>query len=555
MASTDIENVDMYCFQCEQTARGEACTTRGVCTKDASVAALQDHLMWGLQSVAVVAESALRAGVALPDNLHNFVAQAIFSTLTNVNFSPEEIAQYILECETLRDTIRASSPSYWLPPVASWVPAKTIDQMVTQGKTYSIPHRFALLGKDRACLQELLMYGVKGVEAYYYHALLLGEKNDEIGEFALKALASIHQMDPTVEDLLGLCLECGKVNFAAMELLDKAHTTRYGHPEITKVLWAKTPQSGKAGKAILISGHDLLALEQLLELTKGCNINVYTHGEMLPCNAYPLFKSKYPHLVGHYGTAWQNQRKEFEAFPGPIFMTTNCYVPAPPSYLDRVFAASPVGGIGVKKIGNFDAIIACARSMPGFPNPSENLSYLTIGFAHNTVLSVADQVIAAVKSGALRRIFLIGGCDGMEKERNYFTEFAAQVPSDCLILTLACGKFKINGGQYGTLGGLPRLLDMGQCNDAYSAIKVAVALAGAFNTDVNSLPLSLVISWFEQKAVAILLTLLYLGIQNIHIGPKVPGFFTPTILNVLVEKFHLHVTGDPATDLRSMLGH
>lgn len=338
-----------------------------------------------------------------------------------------------------------------------------------------------------------------------------------------------------------------------MELLDKANTTHYGNPEPTQVLWAKTPQAAKVGKAILVSGHDLLELEELLKATEGKGINVWTHGEMLPCNAYPLLK-KFPHLAGHYGTAWQNQKREFEAFPGPIFMTTNCYIPAPPSYVHRVFAATPVGGVDVKQRENFEAMIQSALEMPGFLEPTEPLSHLTIGFAHNTVLGVAGTVIDAVKSGALRRIFLIGGCDGFEKERNYYTEFAEKVPADCLILTLACGKFKINMRDYGTLGGLPRLLDMGQCNDAYSAIKVAVALAGAFNTDVNSLPLSMILSWFEQKAVAILLTLLSLGIKNIYVGPRVPAFFTPTILGVLVEKFSLHVVGNPDDDLRTILG-
>ncbi|KAH3763672.1 hydroxylamine reductase [Pelomyxa schiedti] len=554
-ASTEIENVPMFCFQCEQTVKAEACTVRGVCTKDPQLAALEDHLMWGLQSLSVHAQVALDANIALPANFYKFVAKGLFATLTNVNFSCEDIASFIRECVALRDVIKGANPppAQPLPAVAAWAPGTTIPELVTEARAYLIPKRFARLGKDRVCLQELLMYGLKGVAAYYFHALVLSMANDDIGKFCVKALAFVHKEEPTIDELLGMCLECGKINLAAMELLDKANTTHYGNPEPTQVLWAKTPQAAKVGKAILVSGHDLLELEELLKATEGKGINVWTHGEMLPCNAYPLLK-KFPHLAGHYGTAWQNQKREFEAFPGPIFMTTNCYIPAPPSYVHRVFAATPVGGVDVKQRENFEAMIQSALEMPGFLEPTEPLSHLTIGFAHNTVLGVAGTVIDAVKSGALRRIFLIGGCDGFEKERNYYTEFAEKVPADCLILTLACGKFKINMRDYGTLGGLPRLLDMGQCNDAYSAIKVAVALAGAFNTDVNSLPLSMILSWFEQKAVAILLTLLSLGIKNIYVGPRVPAFFTPTILGVLVEKFSLHVVGNPDDDLRTILG-
>jgi len=550
MAAVDVENVPMFCFQCEQTAKGEACTIKGVCTKDPQLSALQDHLMHGLQSLALHAQASLAASGTLPAELHKFVAKALFSTLTNVNFSNDDIAGFIRECEALRDSIKGPTP---IPGIGAWVPGKTIEAMVAEARDFLIPKRFAKLGKDRVCLQELLMYGLKGVAAYYFHALILGEHNDEIGLFNIKALASMNKEDPTVDELLGLCLECGKINFAVMELLDKANTGHFGHQEPTKVLWAKSPLSGKAGKAILVSGHDLWELEQLLKATEGMGINVYTHGEMLACNAYPGLK-KFAHLAGHYGTAWQNQKKEFEAFPGPIFMTTNCYIPAPPSYVHRVFSTTPVGGVNVKDRADFAEMIKIAKDMPGFAEPTEALSHLTIGFAHHTVLGVAGTVIDAVKSGALKRIFLIGGCDGFEKERNYYTEFAEKVPQDCLILTLACGKFKINNKDYGTLGGLPRLLDMGQCNDAYSAIKVAVALAGAFSTDVNSLPLSLIISWFEQKAVAILLTLLYLGIKNVYVGPKVPAFFTPTILGVLVEKFQLHVVGNVDEDLKTIFG-
>ncbi|KAH3762591.1 hydroxylamine reductase [Pelomyxa schiedti] len=570
-AATDIENVPMFCFQCEQTAKAEACTIRGVCTKDAQLAGLEDHLMWGLQSLAVHAQVALDGNIPLPENLYMFMAKALFSTLTNVNFSCDDIVSFIRECVEFRDLIKSSNPTPVQPlpgetfysgncgsllnhtAVATWVPGATMADMIAEARAFLISKRFARLGKDRVCLQELLMYGLKGIAAYYYHSQVLGLQNEDIGKFSIKALAFVHKEDPSVDELLGMCLECGKVNFATMELLDKANTSHYGNPEPTKVLWAKTPQCAKEGKAILVSGHDLWELEEILKHTQGKGINVWTHGEMLPCNAYPLLK-KFPHLVGHYGTAWQNQKREFEVFPGPIFMTTNCYIPAPRTYVNRVFASTPVGGVDVKKRENFDAMIQCALEMPGFQAPTEPLGYLTIGFGHNATLGAAGTVIDAVKSGALRRIFLIGGCDGFEKERNYYTEFAEKVPADCLMLTLACGKFKVNMNDYGTLVGLPRLLDMGQCNDAYSAIRVAVALAEAFNTDVNSLPLSLILSWFEQKAVAILLTLLYLGIKNIYLGPRIPGFFTPTILNILKEKFSLQIVGNVDNDLRTILG-
>eukprot|EP01106_Pelomyxa_sp_JSP_P015783 TRINITY_DN55_c0_g1_i17.p2 TRINITY_DN55_c0_g1~~TRINITY_DN55_c0_g1_i17.p2 ORF type:complete len:560 (-),score=179.91 TRINITY_DN55_c0_g1_i17:75-1754(-) len=555
-AAADIENTPMFCFQCEQTANREACTIRGVCSKDADVAALQDHLMWGLESLAVHALRAIEASIALPDGLHKLVAKGVFSTLTNVNFSPDDFARFIRECATMRDQVRNRTnvlPSATLPAVAEWVPAGSMAEMIAQAKAWRIPRRFATLGKDRACLQELLIYGVKGVAAYYFHALLLGEHSDAIEKFILKALAFVHKADPAVDELLGMCMECGTINLATIELLDKAHTTHFGHPAPTTVTWAKTPTSAKKGKCILVSGHDLHVLDKLLAATEGKGISVWTHGEMLPCNAYPRLHA-HAHLAGHYGTAWQNQKREFDAFPGPVLMTTNCYLPAPKSYVDRVFFMSPVGGVDIKSCDeNFDDLIKCALASPGFPEATETPASLTIGFARNTILNVAGTVIDAVKAGALKHIFLIGGCDGYEKERNYYTEFAEKVPKDCIILTLACGKFKINAGDYGTLGGLPRLLDVGQCNDAYSAIVVASALANAFNTDVNGLPLSIILSWFEQKAVAILLTLLSLGIKNIYVGPRVPAFFTPTILGVLVDKFQLHVTGTPDADLKTIL--
>eukprot|EP00727_Mastigamoeba_balamuthi_P002213 m51a1_g1199 putative hydroxylamine reductase (563) ;mRNA; r:448442-450590 len=559
---TDIEDSPMFCFQCEQTVKGIACTTRGVCTKDPEVAALQDHLIYGLQSMAVFAHRALAAGKTIPKEIDMFTSMATFATLTNVNFQPDDFVGFINHAAHYRDQLRAlAGEQKNLPAVASWNPPKTIAELVEQAKEYRIPKRFASLGKDRVCLQELTVYGIKGVAAYLFHAMELGQDGAEVCKYFYKAYATLHEdKDPQIGTLLALALECGEANLKAMELLDAAHTGHFGHPEPTTIAWHKEANTPAPGKAILVSGHDLLALERLLEQIQanGGGISVYTHGEMLPAHGYPGLKKFAPLLAGHYGTAWQNQKKEFAAFPGPILMTTNCYIPAPPTYVDRVYSLEPVGGVSVTRTvsKDYSNIIKCARECPGFTEGKPCPTKLTVGFARNTVLGAAGTVLGAVKAGELRRIVLIGGCDGFEKERNYYTEVAERLPTDTLILTLACGKFKINGRDYGTLGstGLPRLLDMGQCNDAYSAIQVAIALAKALGTDVNSLPLSLVLSWFEQKAVAILLTLLFLGIKNIYVGPRVPAFFTPAILSTLVEKYSLHVVGDPDKDIAAILG-
>eukprot|EP01105_Mastigella_eilhardi_P023972 TRINITY_DN613_c0_g1_i2.p1 TRINITY_DN613_c0_g1~~TRINITY_DN613_c0_g1_i2.p1 ORF type:complete len:562 (+),score=177.33 TRINITY_DN613_c0_g1_i2:32-1717(+) len=556
-AATDIENAAMYCFQCEQTFKGVACTgPRGVCLKEPNVAGLQDHLIHGLQALSAVA---VRVAGPRPEGQDEFVAKATFATLTNVNFSPEDLAVMIRECYERKNRLVKHAGAAALDGVPAdllaWKPGTDIATMCEQARAFLISRRFAKLGQDRVCLQELLVYGLKGACAYLHHAMELGRKSEEASVFILQAFAFVQKADPTVPELLSMCLDCGRHNLEIMKLLDEAHTTTFGHPEPTKVHWAKNETSALPGKAILVSGHDLPDLEALLKQTEGKGINVWTHGEMLPCLAYPGLK-KYKHLAGHYGTAWQNQRKEFAAFPGPILMTTNCYIPAPDSYLSRVFCCAPTGGVGVKLANrkDFSELIKAAHAAPGFPAPTTEPASLTIGFARNTVLGVADKVVAAAKSGALRRIFLIGGCDGFAKERNYYTEFAEKVPNDCLILTLACGKFKINSHDYGTLGGLPRLLDMGQCNDSYSAVAVAVALVGALNlSDVNELPLSIVLSWFEQKAVVVLLSLLSLGIRRIYVGPRLPAFFTPAILKVLGDKFDLRPLGTPEADLATML--
>eukprot|EP01105_Mastigella_eilhardi_P011735 TRINITY_DN2693_c0_g3_i1.p1 TRINITY_DN2693_c0_g3~~TRINITY_DN2693_c0_g3_i1.p1 ORF type:complete len:575 (-),score=174.24 TRINITY_DN2693_c0_g3_i1:49-1728(-) len=556
MAKADIETLPMFCFQCEQTAHQEACTIRGVCSKDAEIAGMQDHIVFGTQAVASIALRCKKE--ALPAELYDLVTRAMFSTLTNVNFSPDDHVRMIRDLYAMKELLLATGPEHMdaVPSkLSGWKPGEHMTEMLEQARTYLIPKRVNTLGKDRICLQELSVYGLKGLCAYLYHAMELGKRSDEVFHFVLEALAAVNEKtDPSVPELLQMCLDVGKYNLLTMQLLDEANTGKYGHPEPTEVHWAKDPSTAKPGKCILVSGHDLLELEELLKQTEGKNINVWTHGEMLPCNAYPGLK-KYKHLVGHYGTAWQNQKREFDVFPGPIFMTTNCYIPAPISYVDRVYCCKPVGGVGVTHVSrcDFSPLIQKAQEMQGFAEPSGKGAKLTIGFARNAILSVAGKVVGAVKEGKLRHIFLVGGCDGFEKERNYYTEFAEKTPADCIILTLACGKFKVNMSEYGTLEGLPRLLDVGQCNDTYSALVVATELAKAFNCDVNALPLSIVLSWFEQKAVAILLTLLHLGLKNVYVGPRKPAFFTPAILDVLVEKFNLHLTGDPEADMRAML--
>jgi hydroxylamine reductase len=401
---------------------------------------------------------------------------------------------------------------------------------------------------DIASLQELLVYGLKGVAAYAYHAAILGKEDEKVYEFVHKSLAQIRNPELSLNDWLDLVMKCGEINLRAMELLDAGNTGTYGHPVPTEV-----PLGYKAGKCILVSGHDLKDLKDLLEATKDSGINIYTHGEMLPAHGYPELK-KYPHLHGNYGSAWQNQKKEFAAFPGAILMTTNCIQEPQDTYRENIFTTGPVGWPGIRYVenDNFAEVIAKAQNMPGFSNNVEQGS-VTVGFARNAVMSVADQIIAAVKSGDLKHIFLVGGCDGAKTGRNYFTEFVEQTPSNTAVLTLGCGKYRFYDKQLGAIGNIPRLLDIGQCNDAYSAIQIAVALSQAFACGVNELPLSMILSWYEQKAVSVLLTLLYLGIKDIRLGPSLPAFVSPNVLDVLVKNFDLKPIGTPEQDLTAIL--
>mgnify|MGYP001250105209 CR=1 FL=1 len=544
----------MFCYQCEQTSKGYGCTTLSVCGKDETTATLQDLLIYAVKGISQYATRARALGVK--DNaIDTFVVECLFTTVTNVNFDPLRMQNWLIRAGKMLDRAKeiyeeacdkaGKSPEALSGPT-KWRPAPTIEELVKQGKEASILIRKEKLGDDITGLQELLLYGMKGTAAYAEHARILGRESDEVYEFFHTALDYLTVEEPAVETLFNLCMQCGEINLKVMELLDSAHTSTYGHPVPTKV--RITPVKGKA---IVVSGHDLKDLEELLKQTEGKGINIYTHSEMLPAHGYPKLKA-YKHLVGNYGGAWQNQKDEFAKFPGAILMTTNCIQQPQPSYRHRIFTSGLVAWPGITHISNrdFTPVIKAALAEPGFPEDGAE-KYIMTGFGHNAVLSIADKIIEAVQKGDIKRFFLVGGCDGAKPGRNYYTELTQSLPKDCVVLTLACGKYRFNKLDFGTTaGGLPRLLDVGQCNDAYSAIKIATALADAFKCGVNDLPLSIVLSWFEQKAVAILLTLLYLGIKNIRLGPSLPAFVSPNVLNVLVKNFNLKpIAKSPKEDL------
>jgi len=547
--------MSMFCYQCEQTAKGTGCTSRGVCGKDAETAALQDLLVHAVEGISRYARR-LR-GLGVTDHQADvFVIEGLFSTVTNVDFDPDRLEGLLRKGQALADRLKGRYEQECLragrKPEAMRGPSCRLagDRagLLEQAEALRLAARVEALGADVAGLQELILYGLKGAAAYADHAQVLGVESDDV-------YAAFHEMldylagSPTdVKDLTAKALAAGALNLKVMEMLDAANTGTYGHPEPTAV--RVTPV---AGKCIVVSGHDLKDLEELLKQTAGKGINVYTHGEMLPCHAYPGLK-KYKHLVGNYGGAWQDQAKEFDAFPGAILMTTNCIQRPRDGYRDRIFTSGLVAWPGVKHIANRDfmPVIEAALASPGFAEDAPGKTIL-VGFARNAVLGVADKVIEAVKAGKIRRFFLIGGCDGAKPGRNYYTDLARQVPKDCVILTLACGKYRFNKRDFGAIDGIPRLLDIGQCNDAYSAVQIAVALAKAFGCGVNDLPLSLHVSWFEQKAVAILLTLLHLGVRNIRLGPSLPAFVTPAVLGVLVEKFGIGANTEPKKDIEAAL--
>ncbi len=542
----------MFCYQCEQTFKGKGCTRVGICGKKPDVAALQDLLVHTLKGLSVAADAGRKVGVIDAD-IDRFVCMALFSTLTNVDFDPNRFEDLLVESVALRDQmikrVKKAGGTVDLSHDATTIKLKsTLDGLVKQEKNYGL--MAGEVDPDLRSLQHMLLFGLKGLAAYADHAAELGQEDEAVYAYVHRAMAGLTAAEPEMNTLLGLVLECGETNLRAMELLDAGNTGTYGHPVPTEV-----PLGVKKGKAILVSGHDLGDLERILKASQGKGIYVYTHGEMLPCHGYPGLKEKYPHLYGHYGTAWQNQKREFDLFPGAILMTTNCIQQPKRSYKKSIFTTGTVGWPGVTHVGkkNFGAVIDRAIELPGFPEDTEDKKVL-VGFGRNAVLGVADKVIAGVKNEDIRRFFLVGGCDGVRKSRNYYTEFVEKVPEDCIVMTLACGKFKFFDKQLGDIGGIPRLLDIGQCNDSFSAVKIAVALSEAFDCSVNELPLSFIISWYEQKAVAVLLTLLALGIKDIRLGPTLPAFITPNVLNVLVDKFNIMPISTPDQDLKAILG-
>jgi len=551
----------MFCYQCEQTTRsenGDGCGSAavGVCGKDASTSDLQDLLVYAIQGIAQYARRARDLG-EIDNEADAFMLYGLFTTLTNVNFSAprfvnlihqavnhRERVQYLYEKAAKYEGVEVES----LQGSAIWTPADTQEELQAQAEAAAINRDSNTAGEDVVGLRAMIIYGLKGAAAYAYHAYVLGGEDEAIYAGLEKSLDFL-ATDPTdAAELLAANLEVGNINLKVMEVLDAANTGNFGaqEPHEARITPVK-------GKAILVSGHDLKDLSELLEQTKGLGINVYTHGEMLPAHAYPKLRA-YKHLVGNYGGAWQNQHEDFAAFPGPILMTSNCLIEPTAAYKNRIFTAGPVGWPGVRHIEKYQfmPVIQAAKALPGFTELGEE-KYVTVGFGRHAVMSVADKVIGAVKSGDIRHFFLVGGCDGAAPGRNYYTDLAENIPKDCVIMTLGCGKYRFHEDDFGTIGGIPRLLDIGQCNDAYSAIQIAVALADAFDCDVNELPLSLMISWFEQKAVAVLLSLLALGIKGIHLGPTLPAFVSPAVLEILVKEFDLKPNGNAMDDLNTAL--
>ena len=547
----------MFCEQCEQTASGQGCHQWGACGKSPEVNAVQDLFIYCLRGLATVATQARQLGMNTHD-LDIFICEGLFSTMTNVNFDRKWFAGQIRTTINLRDTWKSqvdtvsSTPIEW-PALTTYTPDFN-ESLVEQGQDISL--RFiSQSGQsvDIFSLKLTVLYGIKGLASYTFHAQELGAEDDAVYSFIEATLADLDRQDISLEAWVQTALKVGELNYRAMELLDAGHTNTYGHPTPTPV-----PLNAKIGKAILVSGHDIKQLDALLKATANQGITVYTHGELLPSHGYPKLKEKYPHFYGHYGTAWQNQVRDFAKFPGAIVITTNCLMPPHETYDEKLFTLGPVGYAGINHLSmtdgevDFTPVIQKALELPGF-TADDPPRQVMVGFARNTVLSVADTVIEAVKTGKIRHFFLVGGCDGAKPDRNYYTEFVEKVPEDCIVLTLACGKFRFFDKQLGTIGELPRLMDVGQCNDAYSAIQIALGLAKAFDIEVNQLPLSMILSWYEQKAVAVLLTLLYLGIQDIRLGPTLPAFISPNVFKFLSDTYHLKPISTPDEDLAACL--
>jgi hydroxylamine reductase len=517
---------------------------------------LQDVLIHVCKGIAQYAVRARALG-ATDIEADRFLQFAVFTTLTNVNFDPAKFVEWIGEAAAVRARMKALyeaaarnkdiQPEQLTGP-AVFAPAKDLKGLLAQAGEAAIKHGIEKMGEDAIGLRALLLYAAKGVAAYSHHASVLGQEREEVFAGLERVLDILATDNADLGGLLEEALSLGRVNFSAMEALDAANTVAFGHPQPHRV--RITPRKGKA---ILVSGHDLKDLHAILEATRGTGINVYTHGELLPAHGYPKLNA-YPHLAGNYGGAWQDQQFEFADFPGPIVLTSNCLIKPQPKYRARIHTLGPVGWPGIQHIadGNYAAIVEQAKALPGFAEDGPE-EFITVGFGRNAVLGVADKVIDAVKSGAIKHFFLVGGCDGAKPGRNYFTDFADNAPKDTVILTLGCGKYRFNKHDFGTIGGLPRLLDIGQCNDAYSALVIATKLAEAFGCGVNELPLSLIVSWFEQKAAAILLTLLALGVRNIRLGPTLPAFLTPALVNVLVEKFGIAPVGNANDDIAACM--
>ena len=558
---------EMFCYQCEQTANGKGCTKQGVCGKTPEVANLQDLLIFQLKGISCYGDILLKKGMRPEKRVVSFVENCLFTTLTNVNFDPEVHVKLLQEAQKIKDELRQQTGgtgtehiymAYRLP--------ETKSEMLRTSQIAGIMYD-QNLDEDIRSLRQLVIYGLKGISAYGHQARELGYYSDTVDDFYIQGLAAVTDDQLTVEELIQLAMKTGTMALEIMQKLDEANTTVYGNPSPHAV-----PMTLKAGPFIIVSGHDFHDLEMLLAQSQGTGVNIYTHGEMLPGHGYEGLK-KYPHLVGNFGGAWQEQQKQFDNIPGCILMTTNCLMKPRDSYKDRIYSTNVVGWDGVKYIPrkengekNFSEIIQQALALGGYDTdrdvrptePSDCPEYqqvdeLLTGFAHEATLSHAGEIVQAVKDGQIRHFFLIGGCDGARPGRNYFTKFAQLVPEDCVILTLACGKYRFNKLDFGTVAGLPRLLDVGQCNDAYSAVRIATALADAFDTDVNSLPLSMILSWYEQKAVAVLLALLSLGIKNIYLGPILPAFLSPNVVQYLVDTFQLHLISNAEDDIKTCL--
>lgn len=558
---------EMFCYQCEQTANGKGCTKQGVCGKTPEVANLQDLLIFQLKGISCYGDILLKKGMRPEKRVVSFVENCLFTTLTNVNFDPEVHVKLLQEAQKIKDELRQQTGgtgteniymAYRLP--------ETKSEMLRTSQIAGIMYD-QNLDEDIRSLRQLVIYGLKGISAYGHQERELGYYSDTVDDFYIQGLAAVTDDQLTVEELIQLAMKTGTMALEIMQKLDEANTTVYGNPSPHAV-----PMTLKAGPFIIVSGHDFHDLEMLLAQSQGTGVNIYTHGEMLPGHGYEGLK-KYPHLVGNFGGAWQEQQKQFDNIPGCILMTTNCLMKPRDSYKDRIYSTNVVGWDGVKYIPrkengekNFSEIIQQALALGGYDTdrdvrptePSDCPEYqqvdeLLTGFAHEATLSHAGEIVQAVKDGQIRHFFLIGGCDGARPGRNYFTKFAQLVPEDCVILTLACGKYRFNKLDFGTVAGLPRLLDVGQCNDAYSAVRIATALADAFDTDVNSLPLSMILSWYEQKAVAVLLALLSLGIKNIYLGPILPAFLSPNVVQYLVDTFQLHLISNAEDDIKTCL--